>query len=691
MANKDSSIKHHSKEFFSNDEFDLLEETSGKPYDSSYPDMKKAYQDLKLTYGKVKYWAEELQKHVFPYGKIKITQRPTNQANKFDGYLWAKIYPTAKDLEDKWLAFTVGIDSSGYVIKIDTVGLNDDTITRKKYFTVRGAYDNSEIVLLHSQNTFLDWESLLEQSEKDLRSLLSHYPKIKALRNEVEPFNGIVREPNHIKVSSPLNQILYGPPGTGKTYATKELAVKIASPDFKYDVKSGFSYREQLNNSYKELVSTGQIVFTTFHQSFGYEDFVEGIKPFVEDDNVKYDVKKGVFKEICEKAIKSSVASNFEEVYQLFIDDVSESDKLVLKTPSHKKPFSVKISSNQNAIAIPHTEKATQMTITKEMIRDYMDSGKIRDWKPYTTAIGDYLFKNYNVEVRVDNNRNRNYVLIIDEINRGNVSSIFGELITLLEPDKRSNGKESIEIKLPYSKEPFSVPSNVYLIGTMNTADRSVEAIDTALRRRFSFSEVMPNPKILSPAYSYWDLLWEYRDKEWEDEEYKTKEEALFEFIGADDNLINSRKEIWDQMKKEGRNLNQTSFFEDFQYNGIRLDLILKNINRRVEALLDRDHTIGHSYFIEVYSSIDKKRKLKEIFRDKIIPLLQEYFYGDYSKIGLVLGEAFIDMKEISTDNFFAKSDKFEAIDIGVKYTLKPFTEIDFDTVFNDLKNNVED
>lgn len=683
---KKASKEKHAKEFFKYDEFEMLEETEGKPCDRSFPDVERAYQTLKKTYGKVKYWAERLQQRTFPGGTVKIRQRPTSQANKFDGYLWAKIYPTQQDLDDKWLAITVGLDSSfNYVIKIDTVGLSDDTVTRKKYFTARGPYNSSEIVKLHPSHKFSSWEGLFEQSEKDLESLISLFPKIKAIRKNKEFSDSATNITNVMKVNEPLNQILYGPPGTGKTYATKELAIRIVKPDFKFDVESVLSYREQINESYEKLVESGQIVFTTFHQSFGYEDFVEGIKPYVEDGIVKYEVKKGIFKKLCSKADKPTLSSNFDEIYRKYLEDINEEVDFILRTPSQKRPFSVIVSSNQNSIAIPHTEKATRMTISKDMIRDYIDSGIIGEWQSYIIAIGEHIKTKYGLKYISDNNLNRNYVLIIDEINRGNVSSIFGELITLLEPDKRKHQKETLEVQLPYSKDPFSVPSNVYIIGTMNTADRSVEAIDTALRRRFSFTEVMPKPYLLSPAYAYWDLLWKYKERDWDNEEYQSKESSLFEFVGADNQLSYSRKEIWGRMKEEGRNQNQVSYFNEFQFTGIRLDFILKTINRRIEALMDRDHTIGHSYFMEVYDSTDKKEKLKDVFKDKIIPLLQEYFFGDYYKIGLVLGEAFVDVEDIDLNKLFANSDKFEPVEIEVKYSLKAYGEIDFDNAINAL------
>jgi len=185
---------------------------------------------------------------------------------------------------------------------------------------------------------------------------------------------------------------------------------------------------------------------------------------------------------------------------------------------------------------------------------------------------------NYN-KSELNSKAVKNHTLIIDEINRGNVSAIFGELITLLEGDKRIGENEEIRIKLPYSKtNNFGVPQNLYIIGTMNTADRSVEALDTALRRRFEFKEMMPNYTVI-------------------------KNEKV---------------------------------------GDIKLSKVLETINERIELLIDRDHTIGHSYFVNV----DSTKKLANAFNNKIVPLLQEYFFGDYGKIGLVLGKGFVDKKK---------------------------------------------
>ena len=332
-----------------------------------------------------------------------------------------------------------------------------------------------------------------------------------------------------------LNIILYGPPGTGKTYNTINKALEILGEDIKG------KRRIEIKDKYDQYLTEGRIMFTTFHQSMSYEDFIEGLKPKTEDEkDLKYTVENGIFKIICENAKKGET-------------DLKDFNK---ETTSSKKPF----------------------------------------------------------------------VLIIDEINRGNISQIFGELITLLEDDKRQGAKEELQVMLPYSKEPFSVPSNLYIIGTMNTADRSVEALDTALRRRFSFFEIEPNP---------------------------------------------------DLIKIEGKSKGKIA--------NIDIPELLKTINSRIEKLLDSDHLIGHSYFLDAESIDD----LKLIFQNKIIPLLKEYFYGDYNKVGLVLGGGFIE--EDKSENIFADfGESSNDFDERTIYRFKDVTKLsedDFNNAINTLLN----
>lgn len=361
----------------------------------------------------------------------------------------------------------------------------------------------------------------------------------------------------------PLNQILYGPPGTGKTYSTINKALEILTSDIykdsfvleieheteskmdteaitrdkileilekaKDDTESFVSSKEDrkiLNEAFKAFRAKGQIEFVTFHQSYGYEEFVEGIKPSVKNGNVIYETKNGVFKNLCKKALEG---------------------------------------------------------------------------------------------------KDKPYILIIDEINRGNISKILGELITLIEPSKRIGADEGLQLTLPYSGESFGVPSNLYIIGTMNTADRSIALLDTALRRRFTFEEMMPDSKVLKE-------IWVVKDKKGERDENKHLDKK--HWLQINDNEIKGNEYY--------NNGKETSFLAN----------ILESMNNRIEFLLDREHTIGHSFFLEKAEFFKNDKNddkiewreldfddLRAVFAHKIIPLLQEYFYDDYAKIKAVLND----------------------------------------------------
>jgi hypothetical protein len=493
-------------------------------------------------------------------------------------------------------------------------------------------------------------------------------------------------------VSIPLNQVLYGPPGTGKTYYTKELAVKIANPKFMIDESlSAKDQRIGINNEYNRLFDNGQIVFTTFHQSLSYEDFVEGIKPFLgksEDktDNVEYGIEAGIFKQCAAQAayncyklsnpLKYQAGYTYDDLYDAFIDQYRDSvEKPIFKTITGKEVEIFEINKNDSIRARARGSKATHVApLTKENLQKLYDTfnsiNEIKNLQQVRDAVGvrpritefyaifraikqfeNKEYKNvpkelmeienpsldesemlkkfgagvFNNAMKLHSDKADPIVLIIDEINRGNVSAIFGELITLLEPDKRIGKDEAIRVKLPYSKTEFGVPSNLFIIGTMNTADRSVESLDTALRRRFSFQEIMPNQ----------DLL------------------------------------------------------KDIEVQGINLKLLLETINLRIEALVDRDHTIGHSYFFKIKDSSTPEQALIEVFRDNIIPLLQEYFFGDYSKVGLVLGDQFVKIEEQTNQKVFANFDSEDSqVDLGKKYKLIPSNEIDILKIKSIINND---
>ncbi|EAI2140532.1 McrB family protein [Campylobacter jejuni] len=437
----------------------------------------------------------------------------------------------------------------------------------------------------------------------------------------------------------PLNQILYGTPGTGKTYHTIDKALEILGENLEN--------RDDKKAKFDEYVKNGQIVFTTFHQSYGYEEFVEGIKPSLNSDEnsqINYKVKDGIFKELCKKALENR---DDIESFNFYINDLKEKTKedannpeKYFQLPNTKysiqyrggKTFRIKfddMSKNHKdyPVSIDNIEKLYKTSNIDEIYNS-----------AYVKAILNYLksqgLKDYKEK---DEKINLPYIIIIDEINRGNVSKIFGELITLIEPSKRLGNEEALELTLPYSGEKFGVPKNVYIIGTMNTADRSITSLDTALRRRFEFVEMMPNSDLLNNVFICKDV-----ENPNEDEDY-----------------------LGDDAKTEG-------------YAEI-LQNILISINKRIEFLLDREKTIGHAFFMSEAVKFNKNNwikpdeyeedwyvlsisKLKKVFQNKIIPLLQEYFYNDYALINEVLNDNGMIFEDKKDDKYLQKIKNLDSV-----------------------------
>lgn len=500
----------------------------------------------------------------------------------------------------------------------------------------------------------------------------SQFKKILALREKME--NHIDQEYANTE-KYPLNQILYGPPGTGKTYHTINRALEIIGEDLEG------KKRTEIKNLFDSKVREGQIVFTTFHQSLDYEDFIEGIKPIeptTEGGPVIYKVKDGIFKQLCNRISSSEkIADNqenndsiksFNDLHSKFIEKLKEIVNGLEEDEKHIFPsrrsgvILVKIEG-ENIITTGESANSTE-NVTKEKLQRIYDKFEspeaitniVKQLREVGTDIGwttNYYavfkalkeFENSLIQVLPDDRKTpKNHVLIIDEINRGNVSQIFGELITLIEEDKRIGKKEGLFATLPYSKQSFGVPYNLYLIGTMNTADRSVEALDTALRRRFDFEEMLPRHELLNPKRMIINLLNrpDYNAMSWDEEPFRSHADALYAILGIE----NKYEEAYYSPKDEEpiywemEHLKEISS-EDFK--GINFELLLETINKRIEKLIDKDHCIGHSYFLNISENPVPEQELRSIFQNKIIPLLQEYFFGDLGKIELVIGERFFD------------------------------------------------
>ncbi|WP_440447135.1 AAA family ATPase [Pseudomonas aeruginosa] len=539
-------------------------------------------------------------------------------------------------------------------------------------------YGDSFVAAEYSQLTQRVQSASFDQQVKDdLANLLTVYRQV--LSNppvaegqtlahvdpaEEHPENAVVSVNN-----TPLNQILFGPPGTGKTFHTINQALAILAPDFlAQNSGNDPATRKRLKVEFDRFVTAERVRFVTFHQSFSYEDFVEGLRADsdAETGQVKYSVESGVFKRICDDA-RTRPASDLGVRANPAIWKISIAGTGASPTKSYclahgearigwGETGDLRGDFEQNTYyqSLGGGDKGTLNYFAEQMVvgdillcihsaeqvgsigvvagdyryEEQVPAGVIGDYQHVRSV--RWLYRDINLSILPLNDERQftlktvyamsrftwadllsylqqqgvkpvesvtvagadsePYVLIIDEINRGNVSRIFGELITLIEESKREGADEALSVKLPYSKKPFSVPKNVYLIGTMNTADRSLAGLDIALRRRFVFREMPPRPELL----------------------------------------------------------------DDVEVEGLNIGQLLRVMNQRIEVLLDRDHCLGHAYFMSLKGGATLAR-LEAIFRNQILPLLQEYFFEDWQRIAWVLN----DQRKAPNDQFIQERSSF--------------------------------
>ena len=547
--------------------------------------------------------------------------------------------------------------------------LNSDTICgiyssveefrmhRKTLEYMQYKYDDDKQFVIYCWNIFSTiifiQECLKRFGNKDDKFVLSY---IKKDKNEIESEKTESLKQEYIYMNNnqnknndmiPLNQILYGPPGTGKTYNTVVKAMeiigskKINMKDDKGCFRTNYSESEYkfLKEEFDELRKQGQIEFVTFHQSYSYEEFIEGIKPYIPEwgsveERNRFIGEDGIFKTISKNALFDKLINNnyndnkdFYKIIEQFKNEYPVGS--VLKTQESSN-FEIVNYTGTSIRIEPMTEKRSTLSISYQpleemyniskkmqidtrrklenamnnrfkglssyylpilnIIRKFnVDNKKIYINKEYKEKLIKEFYKNKIVLNNKENNKK--YILIIDEINRGDVSKIFGELITLIEEDKRIGNKYQMKSTLPYSKEQFGVPNNLYIIGTMNTADRSIALLDTALRRRFDFEEIMPRPELL------------------------------------DGKVV----------------------------EGINLQTLLKRINERITNKYDRDHQIGHSYLM----SVNTKEQLERAYKNRILPLLNEYFYNESKSVAEILN---CSESELKTGDFVSILSKAQVV-----------------------------
>ena len=461
-----------------------------------------------------------------------------------------------------------------------------------------------------------------ELSEIELHEQAKFSVGIDALLRDVPASTVAMTEPSPpAKLYTPTgpasNIILYGPPGTGKTHSVRRRALELLG-----DANAAATTQPEVNVEWDRLRRAGQIVFCTFHQAFAYEEFVEGLRAITDEEgNVHYRVEPGIFKRLALTAAAEGLSADdesdgsFDDLWETLVEGLQTEPRVV--ESSKKKKYQLEAAPRGGVLVRGGTVDDEEVFEPNGKWLIANENGMRALWEkraqlgesPKTTDIGPLakghvtaMWMVYRELLRLQktNLRSadpaarslrafasgrsftfgsgcRHFVLVIDEINRANIARVFGELITLLEPDKRLGSSNELRVQLPSSKEWFGVPPNLHVVGTMNTADRSIALMDVALRRRFTFEEMMPDVGALKDALTEAGV-----------------EESLRTLVVG----------------------------------------VFTKLNERLRYLYDREHQIGHAYFIGVRSLAD----LRAVFADRILPLLQEYFFGQWDKVALAIG-----------------------------------------------------
>lgn len=600
----------------------------------------------------------------------------------YDDFIaWMKKQPQRNNPNKTYKEVT--IQAAAYKLKSGMKSLGITEYADTDCFLIK---DVHEFQRLHDKCYSAAEKSDKSNGHSDFRNGLDYYLKFLKRRNNMDEVNSKdnvfknqeTQKSDGKKTEIGKNTILFGAPGTGKTYSSIQYAVAIIEGKPIEEVKA--EVYEAVFKRYLKYKDDGLIAFTTFHQSFSYEEFIEGIRPVVLSEEksesageIEYEVHDGIFKAFCDKAgapVRNGTSVDLglgknPTVWKVSLEGTGENPtriecmekghirigwdgygETISETADFNKfggnnvlnafyskmqigdiVMSCYSSKTIDAIGVvtgepewrdeyAHYKRVRKVNwLVKGIDEDIVDlnAGKsmtLSTVYKLSISLSDALqiVKKHRPDLFGQGVMIPNRVFIIDEINRGNISKIFGELITLIEPSKRIKASEELRATLPYSGQNFGVPDNVYIVGTMNTADRSIAIIDTALRRRFSFVEMQPESELLQGVF----------------------------------------------------------------VNEIDIAKMLETLNKRVSVLLDRHHNIGHSYLLPLKTDATINN-LAGIFENNIIPLLQEYFYDDYEKIQFVLGD---NQKEDDSTRFIIKKNDIHELFGNTDFNFSEYYEV---------------